>query len=580
MVPANESLQFWIECQVLIRITMKRKTISYTLGLLLSLSLYSCNEDYLIKYPLDSPSSETFISNEQELNMAVTGAYNALYQAPKATPMPFPLTIDYASDIGWERNTNALQILGLGNADANNEFTSDFWNLLYVGIQRCNTILEKVENLNAVVPEAVLKQRISEVKFLRAYYYFFLNELFGGVPLLTKNVPLAESAIPRASKDEINNFILAELDACVANLPEVATGSDLGRATKGAALALKSRAALFNKKYQEAADAAKAVMALNQYQLHNNFEQLFKYAGESSKEIIWAIQYKKGLATHSISSQFYSRLMQGFSNKIPVQSLIDSYECTDGLNIDKSPLFDPKKPFLNRDPRLTQTVVLPQTLSLGVIFETHPDSTMTWDYREATPKRIANTDATNAYATFSGYLWRKYADPIDFTDRSNSELNAILFRYAEVLLNYVEAKVELNQIDNSVYEAINQVRQRPSVAMPAITTGKTQSQMRSIVRKERKYELAAEGLRLFDIRRWNIAHQVMPGDLLGRIRTGWLANAPSIDENGTPNYAQVSNRAEMRVIEKRNFNAERDYVWPIPRIETEVNPNLTQNKNY
>ncbi|WKK59377.1 MULTISPECIES: RagB/SusD family nutrient uptake outer membrane protein [unclassified Sphingobacterium] len=560
---------------------MKRKTLSYTLGLLLSISLYSCSEDYLIKYPLDSPSTETFISNEQELNMAITGAYNALYQAPKATPMPFPLTIDYASDIGWERNTNALQILGLGNADANNEFTSDFWNLLYVGIQRCNTILDKVEGLNGVVPAETLNSRISEVRFLRAYYYFFLNELFGGVPLLTTTISLADSKnVTRESKEAVNDFIMSEIDAIVGSLPTTATGNNLGRATRGAALALKSRSALFNKKYQEAADAAKAVMELNQYQLHNNFEQLFKYAGESSKEIIWAIQYKRGLATHGISSQFYSRLMQGFSNKIPVQSLVDSYECIDGLNIDKSPLFDPNKPFKNRDPRLTQTVVLPQTLSLGVIFETHPDSTMTWDYREATPKRIANTDATNAFATFSGYLWRKYADPADFIDRSNSELNAILFRYAEVLLNYVEAKTELNQIDNSVYEAINQVRQRPSVGMPAISAGKSQAQMRSIVRKERKYELAAEGLRLFDIRRWNIAHQVMPGDLLGRIRTGWLSNAPTIDENGTPNYSQVANRAQMRVIEKRNFNAERDYVWPIPRIETETNPNLTQNKNY
>ena len=96
----------------------------------------------------------------------------------------------------------------------------------------------------------------------------------------------------------------------------------------------------------------------------------------------------KRIKTHSISSQFFSRLMQGFSNKIPVQSLIDSYECTDGLNIDKSPLFDPAKPFNNRDPRLTQTVVLPQSRFLGVVFETHPDSLQTWDYRGATPKRI------------------------------------------------------------------------------------------------------------------------------------------------------------------------------------------------
>ncbi len=559
---------------------MKRNLLLYSAGLAICLFCNACNEDYLIKLPLDSPSSETFISNEEELNMAVTGAYNALYSTPKDVPMPFALALDYASDIGWERNTNALQILGMGNADANNVFTSDFWNLLYVGIGRCNTILDKAPGLINSVPEATLTGRIAEIRFLRAYFYFYLNELYGGVPLLTKLVPLSESKIPKSSKAEVNSFIMSEIDAIASQLPISATGNNLGRATRGAALALKSRSALFNKSYQEAADAAQAVMALNQYQLHNNFEQLFKYAGEQSKEIIWASQYKKGLATHSIPSQFYSRLMQGFSNKIPVQSLIDSYECTDGLNIDKSPLYNPNKPFEHRDPRLTQTVVLPQTRFLGVVFETHPDSLMTWDYRTATPKRIANTDATNAYATFSGYLFRKYADDLDIGDRTNSELNAILFRYAEVLLNYAEAKIELNQIDNSVYEAINLVRERPSVKMPSITPGKSQAALRSIVRKERKYEFAAEGLRLFDIRRWEIAHEVMPGNLLGRIRTGWLANAPTIDANGSPDYSKVLNQDQMRIIEKRNFNKERDYVWPIPRIETEVNKSLIQNNNY
>src|SRR5690606_16159688 len=205
---------------------MKRKTLSYTLGLLLSISLYSCKEDYLIKYPLDSPSTETFISNEEELNMAITDAYNALYQAPKATPMPFPLTIDYASDIGWERNTNALQILGLRNADANNGFTSDFWNLLYVGIQRCNTILYKAEGLNGVVPAETLNTRISEVRFLRAYYYFFLNELFGGVPLLTTTISLADSKnVTRESKEAVNDFIMSEIDAIAGFLPENVTGN-------------------------------------------------------------------------------------------------------------------------------------------------------------------------------------------------------------------------------------------------------------------------------------------------------------------------------------------------------------------
>src|SRR5690606_34090132 len=159
-------------------------------------------------------------------------------------------------------------------------------------------------------------------------------------------------------------------------------------------------------------------------------------------------------------------------------------------------------------------------------------------------------------------------------------MNVILFRYAEVLLNYAEAKVELNEIDQSVYEAINAVRQRPSVNMPPIQSGKSQGELRSIIRKERKYEFAAEGLRFFDIRRWGIAHEVMPGKLLGRIRDGYLSSAPRIDENGTPHYENVSNSGEMRVIETRNYNKDRDYLWPIPRLETEVNPLLIQNPNY
>jgi len=124
------------------------------------------------------------------------------------------------------------------------------------------------------------------------------------------------------------------------------------------------------------------------------------------------------------------------------------------------------------------------------------------------------------------------------------------------------------------------VRQRPSVNMPAITPGKTQAQLRSIVRKERKYELAVEGLRLFDIRRWGIAEEVMTGEFLGRIPRGLLSNAPVIDENGTPDYSNVANKAAMRVVETRSFNPNRDYLWPIPNIETLTNTNLEQNPNY
>lgn len=538
----------------------------------------SCNKEYLERFPLDSPSNETFLTNETELEMAVTGVYNALWYSYSGTP--FSLVFDYASDIAWERNTNDLQVLGMGLINPNNSFTSGFWTHFYVGIARCNNILDQAENLKVVVPEERYNQFISETRFLRAYYYFYLNELFGGVPLLTYTVSLTDSQVPRATKDEVTDFILNELDAVKPFLLEETNNTNKGRVNLGTALALKSRVALFNERWEEAADAAQELMEIGDYQLHNNFEELFYYAGQNSREIIFSVQYLDGLQVHGIANQFYSRLARGFSGKIPVQSMVDSYECIDGLPIDKSPYFNPEKPFENRDPRLNYSIVLPQTRFINYMFETHPDSLMTWNYNTEPATRVSNTDATNAYATFSGYLWRKYADVADREEPGLSNINIILFRYAEVLLNYAEAKIELNEIDESVYDAINAVRQRPSVEMPPIATGKSQEELRYIVRKERKYELAAEGLRFFDIRRWKIAHEVMPGKLLGRVRDAFLETAPRIDEHGTPHYEDVPNGSRMRVIETRIYNGDRDYLWPIPRLEMEVNSALHQNPNY
>lgn len=538
----------------------------------------SCDDKYLERYPLDSPSDETFITNEAELEMAVTGVYNALWYSFSGTP--FSLVLDYTSDIGWDRNTNDMQVLALGVGNPDNTFVSDVWKHFYAGISRCNNILDKAEGIRGIVPEDKFNQLVAETRFFRAYYYFYLNELYGGVPLVTHMLTLEESQTPRSTKEEVTNFILSELDLAKPHLLKDTHATNRGRVNLASALALTSRVALYNERWEDAAAAAKEVMSLGTYTLHDDFSELFSYAGETSKEIILSAQYEQGLQVHAISNQFFSRLAKGFSGKIPVQSMVDSYECLDGKPIDQSEMYDPKKPFENRDPRLTQTIVLPQTRFIGYMFETHPDSLMTWNFNTTPATRVSNTDVTNAYATFSGYLWRKYADIADRDSPANSDIDIILFRYAEVLLNYAEAKIEANQIDQSVYDAINMVRQRPSVDMPPIEAGKTQQELRSAVRKERKYELAAEGLRLFDIKRWKIAHQVMPGKLRGRIRGEILASAPSIDENGTPNYDNVANQGKMRVIETRTYDADRDYLWPIPRLEMEVNTSLEQNPNY
>ncbi|NQD71131.1 RagB/SusD family nutrient uptake outer membrane protein, partial [Sphingobacterium shayense] len=421
---------------------MKNKFFLYIINIAWVMVL-SCDDKYLERYPLDSPSDETFITNEAELEMAVTGVYNALWYSFSGTP--FSLVLDYTSDIGWDRNTNDMQVLALGVGNPDNTFVSDVWKHFYAGISRCNNILDKAEGIRGIVPEDKFNQLVAETRFFRAYYYFYLNELYGGVPLVTHMLTLEESQTPRSTKEEVTNFILSELDLAKPHLLKDTHATNRGRVNLASALALTSRVALYNERWEDAAAAAKEVMSLGTYTLHDDFSELFSYAGETSKEIILSAQYEQGLQVHAISNQFFSRLAKGFSGKIPVQSMVDSYECLDGKPIDQSEMYDPKKPFENRDPRLTQTIVLPQTRFIGYMFETHPDSLMTWNFNTTPATRVSNTDVTNAYATFSGYLWRKYADIADRDSPANSDIDIILFRYAEVLLNYAEAKIEANQ---------------------------------------------------------------------------------------------------------------------------------------
>ena len=538
----------------------------------------SCNK-YLEKKPLEGPSDVTFFSNETELQLALNGCYSALNYSP-SDAMPTILLLEAATDIGWDRNNSPLQQIGKGSHDSNNGFSLIVWRESYRAIGRCNFVLDNMSRLEGKMPDNIYQQSKSEARFIRAYAYHNLIELYGDVPLITKSLTLDAAQVPKNAKEEVANFILAELNDVAQNLPVNVTGMNAGRASKGAALAIRARTALFNKKWDEAAKSAKAAMDLNVYKLHNNYGQLFTYAGQTSTEIIFSLQYLKGTRTQSTPQNYLSRMGQGASNKVPGQTLIDSYECIDGLPIHQSPLYNVNTPFENRDPRLGFTVALPGSNFYNFKFETHKDSLKTWNYNTTPATRVDNIEATHAFATYTGYCWRKYVDLIDKDDRSNSELNVILMRYAEVLLIYAEAKIEANTIDQSVYDAINQVRQRPTVNMPPVPVGRSQEQLRSIVRKERKYEFASEGLRLSDIRRWKIAEQLMNGIFYGRIPRGYLSAAPVIDANGTPDYSNVPNRAQMRVVELRTFNPNRDYLWPIPNIDILTNKKLVQNSGY
>lgn len=532
--------------------------------------LYSCSKQ-LEKYPLDAPSSATFPKTDAEMRAALIGCFAPLNF--RFLENPYIIWLDMYSDIAANRDNTPNSLWGMPTAGNVNRF----WNEFYTVISRCNYLLDNIGRIEGASPQAIAETEAT-ARYIRAYSYSVLTQLYGDVPLITTSLALSESFVKRDDKAKVVDFILDDLEKAAVNLPESNQPNTM-KIAKVAAWGLASRVALYNERWAKAIENATKVMNEEgkQVVLTNDYGSICMRAGKTSKEVLWAIQFNYNDIFQETPLAFRSRMSGGFSNRIPVQSLVDSYECTDGLSIDKSPLYNPAKPFENRDPRLAKTIALPGSVYYGYQFETNKDSLQCWNYNVTPAVRVANLDATHTFASFSGYCWRKYADPTE-QHASRSDINPIVLRYAEVLLNFAEAKIESNQLDEQVYTAINKIRTR--AGMPVILSGKTKEQLRSVVRKERKVELAGEGVRYFDLLRWKIADKLLNGPCYGRNPKGFLSSAPVIDENGTPDYSKVSNANLMRIIQTRTFVPAANYLWPIPDIEMQTNKNLTQNPGY
>ncbi|WP_262248364.1 RagB/SusD family nutrient uptake outer membrane protein [Parapedobacter soli] len=532
--------------------------------------LLGCSKQ-LDKFPLDAPSTGTFLKTEAELRAAIAGCFSPL--SFRFGENPFAIWFDMYSDIAANRDATPHSYWGTPTAGNVNTI----WNNMYTVIARCNFVLDNIDRVTGT-SEVVINQSKGEAKFLRAYAYSLLSQFYGDVPLVTTTLELSDAYVSRDAKSLVVDFILSELTEAAGLLPATNAPNTMA-ISGGAANALASRVALYNERWSEAIAAAEAVMALEgtQFELNPDYEGITHRAGKTSKEIIWAIQFNYNDVIHETPVSFRSRMSGGYSNRMPVQALIDSYLSIDGLPIDESPLYNPAKPFENRDPRLAMSIALPGSVYYGYQFETHKDSLMCWNYNVSPAVRVPNLDATHTFASFAGYCWRKYADPTE-EHATRSDINPIILRYAEVLLNYAEAKLEANQLDATAYEAINKLRRR--VGMPEVAAGLSSDAFRTVVRTERKIELAGEGLRYFDIIRWRIAEDVLSGPCYGRIPRGFLAAAPAIDENGTPDYSNVSNADQMRVIQTRIFDPGANYLWPIPDIEIQTNDNLVPNPGY
>ena len=309
-------------------------------------------------------------------------------------------------------------------------------------------------------------------------------------------------------------------------LPKSYSGSDLGRVTKGAALALKARVLLYNSRWVEAAKAAKEVMDLGEYKLFDDYRHFFSEANKHNCEVIFNIETR--IPEFSTN---YDQDIWRLNRPAPLKELVDTYLCTDGKTIEESPLYNPAQPYENRDPRLLKSIVCIGYPYLGMTI---------------TKENVATTG-------FGVKKYTSYEDDVTIPLVERSAFNFILIRYAEVLLTYAEAQNEANGPDQSVYDAINQLRKRPDINMPEVPKGLTKDQMRDVVRRERRIELTFEGLYYSDILRWKTAEK---------------------ENNG-----MMHNNEGVAVVE-RSFNPKRDYLWPIPYNQIVLNPNLEQNPNW
>src|SRR6185312_4795345 len=340
-------------------------------ALLVSALLFqSCQKDLLETIPNDRISTEIFWKTDQDAILAANAVYTYLTENANHY-----FSWDGMSDIGYTHSPQSSESFILqGQFDALNGRVSDDWDKAYAGIHAANSFLanvDKVDTKNA----ALIDRLKGEVRTLRAYFYIRMAFLFGDVPLVTEEISLDESKkLTRTPVSQVWDFISTELTEAADQLPK--TQTDKGRITRGAALAIKARAMLYAGRYQDAADAAQAVMDLNTYHLYPSYKNLFSYAAENNPEVILDVQFIKDTYSNNAFATLAPKSQNGNSIYVPTKNLVDAYEMNDGSSIgDAGSGFDPYHPYQNRDPRLLYSVFVPgDSLPNGSIFNPKPDS--------------------------------------------------------------------------------------------------------------------------------------------------------------------------------------------------------------
>jgi len=473
----------------------------------------------------------------------------------------------------------------------------DAWSISWSNIRAVNQLLRNMYR----VPFAsgVKDQAVAEARYLRAWYYTMLLEHYGGVPLIGDTVYNATDKIDatRRSFRACVNYILSECDAAGDVLPMVQTGAQWGRACRGACLALKARVLLFAasplfnngglahgtagldsivaypdsdpNRWQLAADAARAVIATHAFSLYVDSTSVAGEPGYGFQHVfIERASNPEYIFAHMMGENKYLESLwdvpsRGGSNgAFAYQEMVDAFPMSNGLAItDPASGYDPSNPYQDRDPRLGYTIIHDSTLR-PVFGANQPSPVLLYMNTSVNPPVAASGDAVYKGTPTGLYIY-KMMDPTLINNSLGTTTRCLpLMRYAEILLNFAEATNEASGPTAEVYQSVEAIRQRAGLRPYQLPTGLTQDQMREAIHTERRLELAYEGFRFFDVRRWLIAEQTDNLQMHGM----------EVDRGATVVYKPFN-------VRKHQFTKAM-YLWPIPLKEIAKSPELQQNPLY
>lgn len=455
----------------------------------------ACSEDFLDVLPGDKITSANFPENENDIKLALNGAYSLLRESSIYNEGLFGFgVLDGATPNAFNWGNFPIAKAGNGQlSSGDGDIVTFRWTRCYAIIFRANYLLKIVEQVDLAPNAKVIY--VGEAHFLRGLAYSILAETYGGVPILNSIVSADEARnVARASQAETWNQAIADYDVAISNLGVNSPAK--GRTNKGAALAMKMRAYLNQNNYPKVLEVVQQIEALGRYSLFPSYRGLFLPENENNSEVIFDIQYISGENSQgSFLDQFCGTGTGSFtrgSRYVPTDDLVKAYETIDG-----SPI-NPAKPFENRDPRLEFTIVVPGSYILDHRF----------------PNYLYPGGAFNHPGNRLKHLsTRKYRIQTlaSLPPSGQSLINNIVIRYADVILAKAEAIIETNGNIDEALKLINRIRtERTDVKITPVPMGLTQAQALQKLRHERRIEFALEGLYWSDIKRWKIGKEIYP----------------------------------------------------------------------